>query len=243
MDKVSWSFLRKSILFQMKQEAQCRILLSRTVWFSSNSFSGSLPYLRMDRRKIANLLQQGYRMLKPQHVDDELWAFFPVFCLIRTIRILGSYPPLNGGLIKDIFQVPDHDQLLEKWPGCETNIYWFKKSAERHGNPAPGETCGEHNNLCLSFHVRENESLAACSLQINNDLFRCPKSTYWSLLIGIIPISVSFHSCHRGSTTGIVENSLSRVLFFIESLKISTSKISDNNRLCWLNKNGLDYFK
>ena len=36
----------------------------------------------------------------------------------------------------------------------------------------------EHNNLCLCFHVRENESLAACSLQISNDLFRCPKSTY-----------------------------------------------------------------
>ncbi|CAH3163734.1 unnamed protein product, partial [Pocillopora meandrina] len=32
---------------------------------------GSLPYLRMDRRKIANLLQQGYRMLKPKHVDDK----------------------------------------------------------------------------------------------------------------------------------------------------------------------------
>ena len=71
MDKMNWSFLRKSILRQMKQEAQRRILLSRTVWFPSNSFSGSLPYLRMDRRKIANLLQQGYRMLKPKHVDDK----------------------------------------------------------------------------------------------------------------------------------------------------------------------------
>ncbi|XP_066024563.1 tyrosine-protein kinase receptor Tie-1-like [Pocillopora verrucosa] len=32
----------------------------------------NLPYLRMDGSKIANLLQQGYRMLKPQHVDDKL---------------------------------------------------------------------------------------------------------------------------------------------------------------------------
>ena len=34
--------------------------------------SGGSPYPRMDGRKIANLLQQGYRMPKPQHVDDKL---------------------------------------------------------------------------------------------------------------------------------------------------------------------------
>ena len=130
-----------------------------------------------------------------------------------------AMPPKVMVLIKIYqFQVPDHDELLGKWPRCETNIYWFKKSAERHGNPAQGETCDEHNNLWLSFRIRENENLAACSLQISNDLFRCPKSTHLSLLIGIILISVSFVSCHRGSTTGIFENFLSRVLFSIEYL-------------------------
>ena len=34
--------------------------------------SGGSPYPRMDGRKIASLLQGGYRMPKPQHVDDEL---------------------------------------------------------------------------------------------------------------------------------------------------------------------------
>ena len=34
--------------------------------------SGGSPYPRMDGRKIANMLQEGYRMPKPQHVDDEL---------------------------------------------------------------------------------------------------------------------------------------------------------------------------
>ncbi|XP_015774998.1 PREDICTED: tyrosine-protein kinase receptor Tie-1-like isoform X1 [Acropora digitifera] len=34
---------------------------------------GGSPYPRMDGRKIANLLQQGYRMPKPKHVDDELY--------------------------------------------------------------------------------------------------------------------------------------------------------------------------
>ncbi|XP_066024495.1 fibroblast growth factor receptor 2-like isoform X2 [Pocillopora verrucosa] len=34
---------------------------------------GGSPYPRMDGRKIANLLQQGYRMPKPQHVDDKLY--------------------------------------------------------------------------------------------------------------------------------------------------------------------------
>ncbi|KAL9964688.1 hypothetical protein ACROYT_G028363 [Oculina patagonica] len=33
---------------------------------------GGSPYPRMDGRKIANLLQKGYRMPKPQHVDDKL---------------------------------------------------------------------------------------------------------------------------------------------------------------------------
>ncbi|CAH3158967.1 unnamed protein product, partial [Pocillopora meandrina] len=38
-------------------------------------YSGGSPYPRMDGRKIANLLQEGYRMPKPQHVDDKLYDF------------------------------------------------------------------------------------------------------------------------------------------------------------------------
>ncbi|XP_068685552.1 fibroblast growth factor receptor 3-like isoform X4 [Montipora foliosa] len=34
---------------------------------------GGSPYPRMDGRKVANLLQEGYRMPKPQHVDNELY--------------------------------------------------------------------------------------------------------------------------------------------------------------------------
>ena len=34
--------------------------------------SGGSPYPQMDGRKIASLLQEGYRMPKPQHVDDKL---------------------------------------------------------------------------------------------------------------------------------------------------------------------------
>nr|XP_058965164.1 tyrosine kinase receptor Cad96Ca-like [Pocillopora verrucosa] len=34
---------------------------------------GGSPYPRMDGRKIANLLQDGYRMPKPQHVNEELY--------------------------------------------------------------------------------------------------------------------------------------------------------------------------
>jgi len=33
---------------------------------------GGSPYPRMNGRKIASLLQKGYRMPKPQHVDDKL---------------------------------------------------------------------------------------------------------------------------------------------------------------------------
>ncbi|XP_066024530.1 fibroblast growth factor receptor 1-A-like isoform X2 [Pocillopora verrucosa] len=34
---------------------------------------GGSPYPRMDGRKIADFLQEGYRMPKPQHVDDKLY--------------------------------------------------------------------------------------------------------------------------------------------------------------------------
>ena len=70
--QTSWSFPCNSILRLMKQEVQQWSWFSRTVWFPSNYFSGGSPYPRMDGRKIANLLQQGYRMPKPQHVDDKL---------------------------------------------------------------------------------------------------------------------------------------------------------------------------
>ena len=33
----------------------------------------------MDGRKIASLLQEGYRMPKPQHADDKLLTFFYIF--------------------------------------------------------------------------------------------------------------------------------------------------------------------
>ena len=40
--------------------------------FFFSFFEGGSPYPRMEGRKIANLLQQGYRMLKPEHVDNDL---------------------------------------------------------------------------------------------------------------------------------------------------------------------------
>ena len=40
----------------------------------SFSYLGGSPYPRMDGRKIANLLQEGYRMPKPKHVDDKLYV-------------------------------------------------------------------------------------------------------------------------------------------------------------------------
>ena len=34
---------------------------------------GGSPYPRMDGRKIAKLLEEGYRMPKPQHVNEKLY--------------------------------------------------------------------------------------------------------------------------------------------------------------------------
>ena len=51
-------------------------------------YSGGSPYPRMDGRKIANLLQEGYRMPKPQYLDDKshvnmvlLFLVFGFVCL------------------------------------------------------------------------------------------------------------------------------------------------------------------
>ena len=40
---------------------------------TSCPISGGSPYPSMDGRKIAHFLQEGYRMPKPQHVDDKLY--------------------------------------------------------------------------------------------------------------------------------------------------------------------------
>ena len=44
--------------------------------------SGGSPYPRMDGRKIANLLQEGYRMPKPQHLDDKLYVNMVLLLLV-----------------------------------------------------------------------------------------------------------------------------------------------------------------
>ena len=44
--------------------------------------SGGSPYPRMDGRKIANLVQEGYRMPKPQHLDDKLYVNMVLLLLV-----------------------------------------------------------------------------------------------------------------------------------------------------------------
>lgn len=40
---------------------------------SKRSLSGGTPYPNVDGTKIIKSLQEGYRMPKPQHVDDDLY--------------------------------------------------------------------------------------------------------------------------------------------------------------------------
>ena len=46
------------------------------------SNSGGSPYPRMDGRKIVNLLQEGYRMPKTQHLDDKLYVNMVLLLLV-----------------------------------------------------------------------------------------------------------------------------------------------------------------
>ena len=50
--------------------------------------SGGSPYPRMDGRKIANLLQEGYRMPKPQHLDDKLYVNMVLLLLVFCFTCL-----------------------------------------------------------------------------------------------------------------------------------------------------------
>ena len=48
-----------------------------------SSFSGGSTNPRFDDRKIANLLQQGFRMPKTQHMDLALVSLFPFLCSLK----------------------------------------------------------------------------------------------------------------------------------------------------------------
>ena len=48
---------------------------------------GGSPYPRMDGKKIAKSLEEGYRMPKPQHVDEKLYED----CVVVFFRCLFSY--------------------------------------------------------------------------------------------------------------------------------------------------------
>ena len=48
-----------------------------------SSFSGGSTNPRFDDREIANLLQQGFRMPKTQHMDLPLVPLFPFLCSLK----------------------------------------------------------------------------------------------------------------------------------------------------------------
>ena len=48
-----------------------------------SSFSGGSTNPRFDDRKIANFLQQGFRMPKTQHMDLALVPLFPFLCSLK----------------------------------------------------------------------------------------------------------------------------------------------------------------
>ena len=47
-------------------------ITARTSILTRFYFLGGSPFPRMDGRNVVSLLQQGYRMQKPEHLDNEL---------------------------------------------------------------------------------------------------------------------------------------------------------------------------
>ncbi|CAH3149108.1 unnamed protein product [Porites evermanni] len=60
---------------------------------------GGSPYPRMDGRKIVSLLQDGYRMPKPQHVDDELYKIMKL-CWLEDANVRPPFSELTMKLKK-----------------------------------------------------------------------------------------------------------------------------------------------
>ncbi|XP_068685610.1 tyrosine kinase receptor Cad96Ca-like isoform X2 [Montipora foliosa] len=60
---------------------------------------GGSPYPRMDARKIAKLLQEGYRMLRPQHVDNELYKIM-MSCWLKDPNARPTFLNLKDKLKK-----------------------------------------------------------------------------------------------------------------------------------------------
>ena len=50
--------------------------------------SGGSPYPRMDGKKMANLLEEGYRMPKPQHVDEKLYEKIVLLLVLLFFYVL-----------------------------------------------------------------------------------------------------------------------------------------------------------
>ena len=72
---------------------------------TSCPISGGSPYPSMDGRKIAHFLQEGYRMPKPQHVDDKLYdnivlMLLNIFCFMLFLLLLLVF--CSGGFSRTI---------------------------------------------------------------------------------------------------------------------------------------------
>ena len=69
---------------------------------------GGSPYPRMDGRKIANLLQDGYRMPKPKHVDENCKFSF-------STRSLSSYKAMLFKSLTDHLNNTRHQIMMKCW--------------------------------------------------------------------------------------------------------------------------------
>ena len=76
------------IMFNVKLNLQMLRLFVRCI-LSSFSISGGSPYPKMDGRQILTSLEAGYRMPRPQHVDNKLYEK-SLSLLLFLLRLLFS---------------------------------------------------------------------------------------------------------------------------------------------------------
>ena len=73
----------KNLLFASDEEGTELRFRSCCTKMHISSFSGGSTTPRFDDREIANLLQQGFRMPKTQHMDLALVPLFPFLCSLK----------------------------------------------------------------------------------------------------------------------------------------------------------------
>ena len=123
MDKTSWSFLRKSIFVIWNRGHSVEVCSQEQYDPQVIIFQVARLIHEWMEEKLQTYSSKDTECCKIQDTEScKLTFLFSAWS--ESHESWAAMPPKVMVLIKIYqFQVPDHEELLGKWPRCETNIY------------------------------------------------------------------------------------------------------------------------